>query len=67
MDRDAAKRILAVIEPPYIEFHQEQHQFNYWVWKSGVTVNHLPPEFNRYGRCLRTIVVLPRMGRRENR
>lgn len=50
MDRSAAERLLETVSEPFVEMFQEQHQFNWWVVKSGVEVTGLPSEWNRYGR-----------------
>lgn len=50
IDREAAELLVKQMEPPFIEEFQEQHQFLYWVWKSGAKFTRLPNEWNRYGR-----------------
>ena len=52
IDRAAAEVLIRQMEPPFIEEFQEQHQFNYWVWKSEVRFTRLPNTWNRYGKSM---------------
>lgn len=48
-DKDSACRILEQAEPPYIEYYQEQHQFNLWVYlarEGGMTTHQISPIWN---------------------
>jgi hypothetical protein len=50
-DREAAARLLEVIEEPYHKGVQEQHHWNWWLvtaWKKGMVVNPLPKEWNQW-------------------
>ena len=52
-DRESAMRMLAEMQPPYIEYYQEQHQFNLWAYlaaESGMRLNRLPDEWNHSNR-----------------
>lgn len=53
IDRAAAEILVKQMEPPFIEGFQEQHQFNYWVWKAvraGAKFTRLSNSWNRYGK-----------------
>lgn len=53
IDRAAAKKLLTVMKPPFIEEFQEQHAINAWAYqahKKGMKFSRLPSEWNRYGR-----------------
>lgn len=52
IDRAAAEILVKQMEPPFIEEFQEQHQFNWWVWKSGVKFTRLPNTWNHYGKSM---------------
>lgn len=50
-DREAARLFLSEAKEPFIEGHQEQHQFNYWLWRAsskGMSVHDLGREWNRF-------------------
>lgn len=53
MDRAAAKAMLEHFKPPFVEFFQDQHEWNaavYRAHKEGMPFNELPGEWNRFGR-----------------
>lgn len=52
-DRESAKQLLVYFKPPFIEYFQDQHFFNYAVYRAtqdGMKFNRLPNEWNQSNR-----------------
>lgn len=52
IDRKAAEILVKEMKPPFVVELQEQHLFNWWVYRAaaaGMDVTRLPSEFNRAG------------------
>ncbi len=50
-DREAARRILAEVSPPFVVGIMEQHQFNLWLRDAaagGMGIHDLPADWNRF-------------------